>query len=152
MLYKALLLSAVCLALSHIHNFALNKVTVEVWALVCGQEQASKMKTTWEMCTVRLSPDSLPWHGPLQFQGAMLMLHYHPLLFILPRCFGWSMMSSVMVTHVCEHRGEGLNCHLTGQRCLVGHHYVSCEHTIKRGGVKVGGWGGKNLDAHMHVF
>lgn len=44
MLYKALLLSAVCLALSHTqaHNFALNKVSVEVWALVCGQEQAPK--------------------------------------------------------------------------------------------------------------
>lgn len=42
---------------------------------------------------------------------------------------------------LCGHRGEGLNCHFTGQRCVVGPRYVSCEHTIKRGGVKVKGEG-----------
>lgn len=31
-----------------------------------------------------------PWH--LHLQGGMLMLHYHPLLFICPRCF-WQVRS-----------------------------------------------------------
>ena len=68
-----------------------------------------------------------------------LMLHYYPLLFIYPRCFGCLLMSSVIVTHICGHGGEGLTCHFAGKRFLSVHHYVSCEQTIRRGGFKVKG-------------
>lgn len=142
------LVLSVLLSLTHRHitlHWIKSVLKCWHWFVDRNRHQREGMKTTWKMCTVRLSPDSPPWHGPLQFQGAMLMLHYHPLLFILPRCFGRSTMSSVMVIHVCEHRGRGLTVIWQGKV------HVSCEHTIKRGGVKVGGEG-KNLDAHMHWF
>lgn len=116
-----------------------------------GCVDTQNKKTTWKKGAVRLCPNSPPWHLPLQLQSGMLTLHYYPLLFISPRCVGWSMLSSVLETYICGRMKEGLNCHLMGQRCVVGHHYISCMNTRSRWvGSKLRGKGGIKLPPQTH--
>lgn len=62
------------------------------------ERRRKKKKKYWKKGSTRLCPNSPSWHLPLQLLSGTLMLHYYPLLFISPRCFGWSMLSSVLAT------------------------------------------------------
>lgn len=79
-------------------------------------------------------PEFSPWRLPPSAPGWDVNVALPPSTVHPPK-----MLVVMISTHICGQREEGPNCHLTGQRCLVGHHHVSCEHTIKGGGVKVKG-------------